>query len=49
MGPGHRSRVGGEPSNDTRDYAELFDEDGDYSTPSGNILMKEIVARWLTK
>ncbi|XP_046437098.1 focal adhesion kinase 1-like isoform X5 [Daphnia pulex] len=34
MGPGHRSRVGGEPSNDTRDYAELFDEDGDYSTPS---------------
>jgi|688.fasta_scaffold464571_2 hypothetical protein len=44
MGPGQRSRVGGDPNNDTRDYAELIDEDGDYSTPSGNILMEYIVA-----
>ncbi|KZS20047.1 Focal adhesion kinase [Daphnia magna] len=34
MGPAHRSRVAGDPGNDTRDYAELVDDDGDYSTPS---------------
>lgn len=44
MGPAHRSRVAGDPGNDTRDYAELVDDDGDYSTPSGNMLMQFFVA-----
>ncbi|XP_057377626.1 focal adhesion kinase 1-like isoform X2 [Daphnia carinata] len=34
MGPGHRSRVAGDPDNEKFDYAELIDDDGDYSTPS---------------
>lgn len=34
---GGRSRVGGDVGNETRDYAELVDEDGDYSTPSGKL------------
>lgn len=40
MGPGHRSRVDNDIGNETRDYAELVDEDGDYSTPSGMIAQK---------
>lgn len=36
MGLGQRSRVISDAGADTRDYAELVDEDGDYSTPSGS-------------
>lgn len=41
MGPGHRSRVDTDMGNETRDYAELVDEDGDYSTPSGITIKRE--------
>lgn len=45
MGPGHRSRVDTDISNETRDYAELVDEDGDYSTPSGMLTYKNTIDR----